>query len=75
MIRRQIGFRARAQSAFSEGLLKSFEVLLILFGVALCVLEQRVSMMAYVRVLGALECEFEVIPAAMPTLEVLGELF
>lgn len=34
-----------------------------------------VSMMAYARVLGALECEFEVIPAAMPTLEELAELF
>ncbi|MCP1499537.1 DNA-binding XRE family transcriptional regulator [Pseudomonas migulae] len=34
-----------------------------------------VSMMAYARVLGALECELKVIPAAMPTLEELGELF
>jgi transcriptional regulator with XRE-family HTH domain len=34
-----------------------------------------VSMLAYARVLGALECEFAVIPAAMPTLEELGELF
>jgi hypothetical protein len=32
-------------------------------------------MMAYARVLGALECELKVIPAAMPTLEELGELF
>jgi len=34
-----------------------------------------VSMLAYARVLGALDCEFAVIPAAMPTLEELGELF
>lgn len=34
-----------------------------------------VSMMAYARVLGALECELKVIPAAMPTLEELGERF
>ena len=34
-----------------------------------------VSMSAYARVLGALDCEFDVIPAAMPTLEELGELF
>jgi transcriptional regulator with XRE-family HTH domain len=34
-----------------------------------------VSMSAYARVLGALDCEFAVIPAAMPTLEELGELF
>lgn len=34
-----------------------------------------VSMSAYARVLGALDCEFVVIPAAMPTLEELGELF
>ncbi|UVK99466.1 helix-turn-helix transcriptional regulator [Pseudomonas sp. B21-048] len=34
-----------------------------------------VSMSAYARVLGALDCEFSVIPAAMPTLEELGELF
>jgi len=34
-----------------------------------------VSMLAYARVLGALECEFAVIPAAMPTLEELEELF
>jgi transcriptional regulator with XRE-family HTH domain len=34
-----------------------------------------VSMSAYARVLGALDCEFTVIPAAMPTLEELGELF
>jgi hypothetical protein len=32
-------------------------------------------MSAYARVLGALDCEFAVIPAAMPTLEELGELF
>jgi transcriptional regulator with XRE-family HTH domain len=34
-----------------------------------------VSMSAYARVLSALDCEFSVIPAAMPTLEELGELF
>ncbi|EJM22027.1 putative transcriptional regulator [Pseudomonas sp. GM18] len=34
-----------------------------------------VSMSAYARVLGALDCEFAVIPAAMPTLEELGDLF
>ena len=34
-----------------------------------------VSMSANARVLGALDCEFAVIPAAMPTLEELGELF
>lgn len=34
-----------------------------------------VSMLAYARVLGALDCELEVIPASMPTLEELGELF
>lgn len=34
-----------------------------------------VSMVAYARVLGALDCELTVIPAAMPTLEELAELF
>ncbi|MEK1835293.1 helix-turn-helix domain-containing protein [Pseudomonas sp. NPDC089918] len=34
-----------------------------------------VSLSAYARVLGALDCEFAVIPAAMPTLEELGALF
>ncbi|MVV48429.1 helix-turn-helix domain-containing protein [Pseudomonas sp. PB120] len=34
-----------------------------------------VGMLAYARILGALECELAVIPAAMPTLEELGELF
>lgn len=34
-----------------------------------------VSMLAYARVLGALDCEFAVVPAAMPTLEELDELF
>ncbi|MGE8188243.1 helix-turn-helix transcriptional regulator [Pseudomonas sp. NPDC086278] len=34
-----------------------------------------VSMLAYARVLGALDCEFAVVPAAMPTLEELAELF
>lgn len=34
-----------------------------------------VGMLAYARTLGALECELAVIPAAMPTLEELGELF
>ena len=30
---------------------------------------------AYARVLGALDCELAVVPAAMPTLEELGDLF
>ncbi|HEF4758872.1 TPA: helix-turn-helix domain-containing protein [Pseudomonas putida] len=34
-----------------------------------------VAMVAYARALGALDCEFAVIPAAMPTLEELGDLF
>jgi transcriptional regulator with XRE-family HTH domain len=34
-----------------------------------------VGMIAYARVLGALDCELTVIPAAMPTLEELGDLF
>jgi DNA-binding XRE family transcriptional regulator len=34
-----------------------------------------VAMIAYARVLGALDCEFAVIPAAMPTLEELEALF
>jgi transcriptional regulator with XRE-family HTH domain len=34
-----------------------------------------VAMEAYARVLGALDCEFAIIPAAMPTLEELGDLF
>ncbi|WP_419712137.1 transcriptional regulator [Pseudomonas sp. NFX224] len=34
-----------------------------------------VAMVAYARVLGALDCEFAVTPAAMPTLEELGDLF
>ncbi|MDQ0125506.1 transcriptional regulator with XRE-family HTH domain [Pseudomonas lini] len=34
-----------------------------------------VSMVAYARVLGALDCEITVVPAAMPTLEELDELF
>jgi transcriptional regulator with XRE-family HTH domain len=34
-----------------------------------------VSMVAYARVLGALDCEITVVPAAMPTLEELAELF
>ena len=34
-----------------------------------------VSMVAYARVLGALDCEITVVPAAMPTLEELEELF
>jgi transcriptional regulator with XRE-family HTH domain len=37
--------------------------------------KQSVAMVAYARVLGALDCELAVIPAAMPTLEELGELF
>jgi hypothetical protein len=32
-------------------------------------------MIAYARVLSALDCELAVIPAAMPTLEELGDLF
>jgi transcriptional regulator with XRE-family HTH domain len=34
-----------------------------------------VAMNAYARVLSALDCELTVIPAVMPTLEELGELF
>ena len=34
-----------------------------------------VSMMAYARVVGALDCEFTVTPAILPTLEELGDLF
>ncbi|MFL1516809.1 MULTISPECIES: helix-turn-helix transcriptional regulator [Pseudomonas] len=34
-----------------------------------------IGMLAYARVLGALDCELAVLPAAMPTLEELGELF
>ena len=34
-----------------------------------------VAMVAYARVLGALDCELAVVPAAMPTLEELGGLF
>ncbi|WP_150769266.1 helix-turn-helix transcriptional regulator [Pseudomonas fluorescens] len=34
-----------------------------------------VAMAAYARVLGALDCEFTVVPAAMPTLDELGDLF
>lgn len=34
-----------------------------------------VAMVAYARVLAALDCELTVIPAAMPTLEELGDLF
>ncbi|MGF6113041.1 helix-turn-helix domain-containing protein [Pseudomonas frederiksbergensis] len=34
-----------------------------------------IGMIAYARVLGALDCELAVIPAAMPTLEELGDLF
>jgi len=34
-----------------------------------------VAMVAYARVLSALDCELAVVPAAMPTLEELGELF
>ncbi|WP_322615746.1 helix-turn-helix domain-containing protein [Pseudomonas sp. BIC9C] len=34
-----------------------------------------VAMNAYARVLSALDCELTVIPAAMPILEELGELF
>lgn len=34
-----------------------------------------VGMIAYARILAALDCELAVIPAAMPTLEELGDLF
>jgi transcriptional regulator with XRE-family HTH domain len=34
-----------------------------------------VGMIAYARILGALDCELAVVPAAMPTLEELGDLF
>jgi HTH-type transcriptional regulator/antitoxin HipB len=34
-----------------------------------------IGMIAYARVLSALDCELAVIPAAMPTLEELGDLF
>ncbi|MBK5377217.1 helix-turn-helix domain-containing protein [Pseudomonas sp. TH43] len=34
-----------------------------------------VSMIAYARVLAALDCELSVVPATMPTLEELGDLF
>ncbi|VVN35092.1 hypothetical protein PS662_05110 [Pseudomonas fluorescens] len=37
--------------------------------------DPSVSMMAYARVIGALDCEVAIVPAAMPTLEELGELF
>lgn len=34
-----------------------------------------VGMMAYARVLGALDCEFAVVPAALPTLDEIREVF
>jgi transcriptional regulator with XRE-family HTH domain len=34
-----------------------------------------VGMIAYARILAALDCELAVVPAAMPTLEELGDLF
>jgi len=34
-----------------------------------------VGMIAFARILAALDCELSVIPAAMPTLEELGDLF
>ncbi|MHC8384978.1 helix-turn-helix domain-containing protein [Pseudomonas sp. LB3P14] len=34
-----------------------------------------VGMIAYARVLAALDCELTVVPAVMPTLEELGDLF
>ncbi|MBC3206875.1 transcriptional regulator [Pseudomonas sp. SWRI111] len=34
-----------------------------------------IGMIAYARVLGALDCELTVVPAAMPTLEELGDVF
>jgi hypothetical protein len=36
---------------------------------------QSVAMNAYARALSALDCELAVVPAAMPTLEELQELF
>lgn len=37
--------------------------------------DQSVSMLAYARVLGALDCEFTVVPATMPTLEEIQGVF
>ncbi|WP_440093724.1 helix-turn-helix transcriptional regulator [Pseudomonas syringae] len=37
--------------------------------------ELSVGMMAYARVLGALDCELSVIPAAMPTLDEIQGVF
>ncbi len=37
--------------------------------------DQSVSMLAYARVLGALDCEFALIPATMPTLEEIQGVF
>ena len=34
-----------------------------------------VAMMAYARILGALDCEFALVPAARPTLEEIQEVF
>ena len=34
-----------------------------------------VGMIAYARVLAALDCELSVVPATMPTLEEIGDLF
>ncbi|KJZ35343.1 helix-turn-helix domain-containing protein [Pseudomonas fluorescens] len=34
-----------------------------------------VGMIAFARILAALDCELSVIPAAMPTLEELGDMF
>ncbi|SCZ34278.1 MULTISPECIES: helix-turn-helix transcriptional regulator [unclassified Pseudomonas] len=37
--------------------------------------DPSVGMLAYARVLGALDCEFAVVPAAMPTLEEIHGVF
>lgn len=37
--------------------------------------ELSVGMLAYARVLGALDCEFAVVPAAMPTLDEIQGVF
>ncbi|SCY80074.1 MULTISPECIES: helix-turn-helix transcriptional regulator [unclassified Pseudomonas] len=37
--------------------------------------DPSVGMLAYARVLGALDCEFAVVPAAMPTLEEIQGVF
>ncbi|SFW35563.1 MULTISPECIES: helix-turn-helix transcriptional regulator [Pseudomonas] len=37
--------------------------------------DPSVGMLAYARVLGALDCEFAVVPAAMPTLDEIQRVF